>query len=195
MPTARSPAKPRESQRLDETHWIEAALDLLAESGVDAVRVEPLARTLGVTKGSFYWHFKDRADLLSRMLAAWRRRATARIIERLDQEPDRDAEWRLRRLADLPRDGARAERGANLELAIRLWAKRDAAAAAAIAEIDKQRLDYITQLMRRPDANPAEGGTRAFLFYAYLLAEAFLAKDTRADYDAVLSVLLNRPVG
>ncbi len=63
-----SRAKQDRSARLDADAWIAAAFDALAEGGIDAVRVEPLATALGITKGSFYWHFADRRALLDAML-------------------------------------------------------------------------------------------------------------------------------
>ncbi|HNI73941.1 MAG TPA: TetR family transcriptional regulator, partial [Accumulibacter sp.] len=56
----------------DRSEWVEAAIDLLAEQGVAGMRIEVLAKTFGVTKGSFYWHFKDRQDLFNAVLETWR---------------------------------------------------------------------------------------------------------------------------
>ena len=84
--------------------WIESALDLLRENGVEAVRVEPLARLLGVTKGSFYWHFRDRSMLESAILDVWDERSTTAILAQVaGPEP---AEVRLRRLGRLVTDAA-----------------------------------------------------------------------------------------
>jgi AcrR family transcriptional regulator len=139
------------------------------------VRVEPLARLLKVTKGSFYWHFKDRADLLRAMLVAWRRQATLKIIERIERTHKAPLE-RLSQLIDLPVLGKNSPRGASLELAIRLWAKSDPQAAEAIKEIDEQRLVHIAGLLRAAGATEdAEVEGRAYLYYAYMLAEAFIS--------------------
>src|ERR671934_2749006 len=89
------PAKPR----LSRERWIEAALDALADGGVAAVAVEPLAVRLGVTKGSFYWHFRDRDQLLAAALKEWERTGTEELIKRLDQIADpraRLTEWARR---------------------------------------------------------------------------------------------------
>src|SRR3954452_16256300 len=66
-----SQVKQEKPARLDAEAWIAAAFDALAEGGIDAVRVEPLAKTLDITKGSFYWHFADRRALFDAMLASW----------------------------------------------------------------------------------------------------------------------------
>ncbi|CAG0952441.1 partial Tetracycline repressor protein class A from transposon 1721, partial [Rhodocyclaceae bacterium] len=66
-------AKPEPNrQQLDRAAWTRAALDILAEKGLDGIRVEVLAKRLKVTKGSFYWHFKDRRDLLDAVLETWK---------------------------------------------------------------------------------------------------------------------------
>src|ERR671916_708238 len=65
---------------LQAEDWVEAARTAMAEGGIEAVAVEPLARRLGVTKGSFYWHFKDRRALLEAMLGRWERESTEAVI-------------------------------------------------------------------------------------------------------------------
>lgn len=187
----RSRASGGDGERLDSSAWIQAGLTLLAESGVTAVRVEPLARRLKITKGSFYWHFKDREDLLISMLAAWRRQATLNIIariEKLDQPPIE----KLRQLIELPLLGKRSADGAGLELAVRVWAKSDPRAAEALAEIDQQRLAHISGLMKASGVRDAtEAEARAYLSYAYILAEAFvpvaLSPAARAICEGVLA--------
>jgi AcrR family transcriptional regulator len=186
-------APSRENVRLDAAAWTDAGLSVLAETGVDAVRVEPLARRLAVTKGSFYWHFKDRADLLAAMLASWRRQATLKIIERIERSQRAPLE-KLRQLIDLPVLGKNSARGASLELAIRLWAKSDAAAADALAEIDRQRLTHIAGLLKAAGvADEAEAEGRAFLYYAYMLAEALITTPLSAAAKAACDARLAAP--
>ncbi len=163
---------PSRNGRLNASAWVAAGLDLLAHGGIDAVRIDQLAKVLGVTKGSFYWHFHDRADLLAAMLEMWRRNATLAVIERLEMHGS-PAE-RLRRLLDLPLSGNAALRGQSLELAIRLWSRRDQTAAAAIEEIDQQRLAYTMSLLRANGVSEAKAGSAAYLIYAFVLAEALI---------------------
>jgi AcrR family transcriptional regulator len=153
--------------RLDEAAWIECALDVLAEQGIDGVRVEILAKLLNVTKGSFYWHFRDRDALLEAILNEWRRQATLRIIARLDQTEQTPA-GRLRHLIKLPFQGARSERGANVELSLRLWGRRDPRAAAALAEVDQLRMSYIESLFRDSGFDAARAKARAVLAYSFI---------------------------
>jgi len=191
--TAQPTTRSRESTRLDAAAWTDAGLSVLAENGVAAVRVEPLARLLAVTKGSFYWHFKDRAELLAAMLASWRRQATFKIIERIERTQRAPLE-KLRQLIDLPVLGKNSARGASLELAIRLWAKSDASAADAIAEIDHQRLTHIAGLLKAAGVHDdAEAEGRAFLYYAYMLAEAFISTPLSAHAKQICDAQLAAP--
>lgn len=152
--------------RLEAKDWIEAALRILAEQGVDGVRVEPLAKNLGVTKGSFYWHFKDRDALLERLLDQWRRHATLDIIERLERSADSVA--RLKHLLRLPFHGEKSDRGAEVELSIRLWGRRDPAARAALQEVDKLRLKYIQNLLEEIGIKRSEAIPRAIYAYSFI---------------------------
>ncbi len=153
--------------RLDGAAWVQAALDIVAAQGVDGVRVEVLAKQLGVTKGSFYWHFKDRDALLEAVLDGWRREATLRIISRLDQAAQ-SARERLRYLLQLPFHGARAERGAEIELSLRLWSRRDERARATLAEVDELRLRYISGLLADCGFSAEDAKARAVLAYAFI---------------------------
>ncbi len=113
--------------RTPRSAWIDQGLRALAAGGPDAVRVEPLARALGVTKGGFYWHFENRSTLLDEMLDVWERVSIDEVIARVETDGG-DARERLRRLfhiATTPasRDVLRAD------LAVRDWARRDAAVA------------------------------------------------------------------
>src|ERR1700680_2239862 len=86
--------------RTPRSKWIEAGLRALAAGGPDAVRIEPLAQVLGVTRGGFYWHFNDRSALLEEMLDRWERATTEEVMERLEREGG-DASAKLRRLLAL----------------------------------------------------------------------------------------------
>ena len=89
--------------RVPREMWVRQGLRVLADGGPDAVRVEPLARALGVTRGSFYWHFADRRALLDAMLDAWERSTTEDVIGLLESEGG-DAAVKLRRLLAMNRD-------------------------------------------------------------------------------------------
>ena len=93
--------------RAPRSRWIEEGLRAFAASGPDAVRIEPLAQMLGVTKGGFYWHFEDRGALLEEILDTWERVSIDEVIERVerDERDGGDARARLRRLFALARVG------------------------------------------------------------------------------------------
>jgi len=158
---------------LTEADWLRAAQAVLADAGVDAVRVEPLAKSLGVTKGSFYWHFKDRDALLEGMLSDWRRRAVLGVIRRVERKDDTPLE-RLRRLMHYPVSENSSSIGISLELALRLWAKRDRRAKAAVEEVDEHRLAYIADLLESLGHKQPAAAAQAFLVYAFMLAEAIV---------------------
>lgn len=181
-------AKTSDATRLDVGAWVQAGLDHLADHGVEGVKVETLAKRMGVTKGSFYHHFKDREALLAAMLADWRRRATLDIIDRLDRGSEAPAE-RLRRLLRLPMTSRGSEWGAAVELAIRLWGRQDDQARAALAEVDQIRLRYIRNLLVGVGVPEAEAPARAVLAYSYMRVAASLTgpdDDLPAACEAVL---------
>src|ERR1700709_1300266 len=91
--------------RTPRTSWIEEGLRALAAGGPDAVRIEPLAQALGVTRGSFYWHFDDRRALLQEMLDTWERTSIDEVIERVEAESGGDAKAALARLFALGSSG------------------------------------------------------------------------------------------
>src|ERR1700709_291053 len=126
--------------------WIEAGLAQKGRDGIHGVRVEVLAKNLGVTKGGFYRRFKDRAALLDGILASWSAGRIAAIEAQtsLDGATARD---RLRAVIRLYAERMNTA-GMAVELAIRQWARSDQAAAAAVASVDAARLKNVAQLYR-----------------------------------------------
>jgi AcrR family transcriptional regulator len=160
---------------LTPSDWIEAAIGLLIDQGIDAVRVDGLARQLNVTRGSFYWHFKDRDDLLVSVLTSWRDSATDQIIERFNTRHSEDPKALLRELISLPFRGESAAEAASIELAIRGWARRDAMARQAVDAVDERRISYHAQLFSALGFPIAEARSRGFALYAYEVAESLLS--------------------
>jgi AcrR family transcriptional regulator len=157
--------------RLDAEAWIAAAFDALAEGGIDAVRVEPLAKALDITKGSFYWHFADRRALLNAMLASW---ADGRIAAIQQQAAVRGGpEKVLGDLADLYTRHANL-RGLTIELAIRSLARTDEAAAKAVRSVDRERLRHVGELFVALGWPSSQAQARAILFYSYLFGQSLL---------------------
>lgn len=159
--------------KLGRQDWIEAGLAVLAESGVEAVRVEPLAKRMNMTKGSFYWHFKDRNDLLDAILAEWVEIDTHSIIGQVNQI-DADPKTKLLRLFEL----AIADNGltpglvnGRIENAIRAWATNDMKVAVVVGQVDRQRLDYTKNLFFEIGFSETEALVRARLAYYSLVGE------------------------
>jgi AcrR family transcriptional regulator len=167
---ARTAALPR-SGRLDAESWIAAAFEALADGGMEAVRVEPLAKTLAVTKGSFYWHFADRRALVDAVLRHWTEGRIAAI--RQQAAGDEPPEAVLMRLADLYTRHANL-RGLAIELAMRAYARADAAAAKGVRRVDTERLIHVARLFAALGWNSAEAQSRAVLFYSYLFGQSLL---------------------
>jgi AcrR family transcriptional regulator len=183
-----------DSARLDADAWTQSGLQLLADRGIEGVRVELLAKILGVTKGSFYWHFRDRGALLEAMLDDWRRRATLVIIERLERDPEPPLS-RLMKLLRLPLAGQRSEQGADVELAIRLWGRHDPKARAALKEVDQLRLRYIAGLLQASGLPPDQVEARAILAYSYMRVAATLIERDRIELMQQCEQLLAPPGG
>jgi AcrR family transcriptional regulator len=178
---------------LGATDWVEAGLQALADHGVEGIRVERLAKGLGVTKGSFYWHFRDREALLEAMLQLWRRRATLDVIERLNRTAETPVE-RFRALMRLQFKGTRARQGAAVELAMRLWARRDMAARAAMEEVDDLRLRYIAGLLQDCGTPPHEADARAVLAYSYMrVASTLVTIDQEATLGQCEALVMGAP--
>jgi AcrR family transcriptional regulator len=152
--------------RLSREDWIQAALGLLAEGNVDGVLIPPLAKRLGVTKGSFYWHFKSREEMLDAILDEWHRRATERVIEKVERAASTPV-GRLRVLFDISNRAGVDDLGGALELAVRNWARLDKRARAAIAAVDAERLDYLAKLYGELGLSAAAARQRAFAHYAF----------------------------
>ena len=170
----------RRTRYLDETSWIKEAFEVLAEKSVDDVGIESLAKRLGVTKGSFYWHFKDRAALLSAVLRTWQQRSTLSIIERLEHS-GMSATETLKKIVLEPQSTPQSRKAAFVELSIRNWARKDPTAAAAVVEVDEQRLTYFQSLCRTLGSSNEEAQVRAYLLYAAQFAECLITVDENAD--------------
>lgn len=177
--TPRSPAAtpaPTDPGRetLSPQSWIDAATEVLVDHGIDHVRVDVLAQQLGVTRGSFYWHFRDREALLRDVLKRWRETATENLTARLERASTDPLE-QLRDVISLPFRGRAAARAARIELAIRAWARRDAMARQAVDEADSARVGYIAQIFSALGFPIMEARSRAFLAYSHNLGEALMA--------------------
>ena len=155
--------------------WIEAGFTELARSGIAGVRVEVLAKALGVTKGGFYRRFRDRAALLGAMLEVWREGRIA-AIEQQASLSGTSARERLASLVRLYSERMNTE-GMAIELAIRQWARSDETAAEAVSSVDAARLKNVAQLYRASGLPSETAEAQAFLFYCFVFGQSLLFLD------------------
>jgi AcrR family transcriptional regulator len=176
--------------RTPRNRWIEEGLRALAAGGPDAVRIESLAQALGVSKGGFYWHFKDRRALLEEMLDAWERAWVDEVIEAVEAEGG-DARARLRRLFAL----ASASGGELLkvELAIRNWARREEGVANRLRRVDNRRMDYTRSLFGGFCSDEDDVEARCMLAFSLFIGSSFIVAEhgTRSRAD-VLELAMRR---
>jgi AcrR family transcriptional regulator len=162
------PLKPAAEPPLGRKDWIEAAIAMLAEDNVEALRVDTLAEKLGVTKGSFYWHFKGREDLLSAVVETWRLRMTSEtraLIVDTSGTPWERLE-KLIRIAISPRQDVP---GGPFEMTLRDWARRDAKVAGVVREVDTERVKFLRQLYRDAGLDDADADDFAELHMAFVI--------------------------
>ena len=159
--------------RTPRAAWIEAGLRALAEGGgPDAVRVEVLAKSLGVTRGGFYGQFKDRGALLEAMLDTWERAATDEVLEQVERRGG-DARAKVRRAGALTFSAELLP----VDLAIRDWARHDSDVAARLRRVDNRRMEYLRQLFGSLSADEDEIEGRAVLAFSLAIGYHFIAAD------------------
>jgi AcrR family transcriptional regulator len=159
--------------RAPRASWIEEGFKALAAGGSDAVRIEKLARTLGVTKGAFYWQFDDRRALLEEMLDAWERAGVDAVIELIESEGG-DARAKLRRLFVVT---SASDLGFKIELAINDWARRDKAVARRLLHVTKRRLEYMRSLFGEFCRDELEIDVRCLFFASLWIGDHFIIGD------------------
>lgn len=167
---------------LTEADWIDAAIDILVDENVRGVRIDALCRRLGVTKGSFYWHFKGRTQLLASLLNRWRQNMTMNTIDRLSRDGD-SPEKSLRALFELPRR-PRSPGFARVEQSIRDWGRREDQAQEAVREVDELRLNYFRRLLMERGLDPDTADRRAYIAYAIMMGDSVLRVTLESDGEA-----------
>ncbi|WP_147916170.1 TetR/AcrR family transcriptional regulator [Ruania zhangjianzhongii] len=159
--------------RTPRTSWIDRGLEALAAGGVDAVRVEPIAAQLGVTKGGFYGYFSGRDQLLAEMLSTWETDVTEGVIAVVEADSGHEARERVRRLALAINVPDRVTMRVDTEVAIREWARRDVAAAEVLARVDQQRTAYLRGLFGE-FCSPEEADARTAVAVSVRLTSYFM---------------------
>ena len=155
--------------RQSKKSWLDAALQALASGGVDKVRVETLAKNLGVTKGSFYWHFKDREQFLDELLSFWAEQSTQTVITNPNYPTD--SKERVRAVAE---DIVRRDLG-KMDPHIRSWTQYDKRRGKVVAKIDKMRFEFLRDLFLAAGFSITGASLRAQSLYRYVLGEQFIS--------------------
>ncbi|WP_405795639.1 TetR/AcrR family transcriptional regulator [Streptomyces sp. NBC_01506] len=182
-----APRTPRE-------RWIEEGLAVLADAGPDAVRVEVLAKRLGVTKGGFYGYFADRNALLVAMLDTWERESTDEVIDRVEEEGG-DPKSKAHRAGALTFSD---DRLLPIDLAVRAWARHDETVAERLRRVDNRRMELLRETIGTFCADAEEVEARSLLAFCAAIGAHFLAADhgdfTRSQVlDRAADLLLDRP--
>jgi AcrR family transcriptional regulator len=153
--------------------WTRAALEALAIGGVRAVAIERLAKKLGATRGSFYWHFRDRDDLIEAALEQWERQNTTELIpvaEAIDDPAER-LRYLFREVYERPAD--------QIEIAL-ASAADDPLVAAAFDRVTRARLEFLRRIFTQLGLPGKEAGDRAWLAYAFYIGHHQLGRNPDA---------------
>ncbi len=152
----------RVPERLSRPAWLALALDTLAKEGKAKLRIDQLCRSLGVTKGSFYWHFTDRDDFVRNLLDYWANDFTARVVERVSRSPG-DAKARLFTLMQI----LHREESAKYDIAMRAWGAQEPSVARAVRKVDQLRFTYVRSLFAEMGFRGRELEMRTRIFVCY----------------------------
>jgi AcrR family transcriptional regulator len=157
---------------LSRKDWIDFALQKLSKEGIEKVTIAALARELSVTKGSFYWHFKDRDDLLQAMLARWEETGSEVVFNEVDRVGG-DARRRLKHMSDII--FRRYANQLNFEMALREWGRKDAKIRHIIGQEDERRMDYMRGLFSEIYDDPKVAEAKAWLLFSLYVGETIIA--------------------
>jgi AcrR family transcriptional regulator len=158
--------------RTPRARWIDAGLRALAAGGPDAVRIEPLAQALGVTRGGFYWHFESRDGFLDELLDTWEHRSIDEVLERVEREGG-DARAKVRRAGML----TFARELLPIDLAVRDWARRDPTVAERLRRVDNRRMEYLRALISMFCSDNQDVEARSLLAFSLAIGNHFIAAD------------------
>lgn len=187
-----------QKRRLSRADWTEAGLHALAEGGIAAVAIEPIAAALGTTKGSAYWHFPNRSAFLTETLLRWESEHTEAVIEQVSREPDPLA--RLRRLLTLVLDRPVVF---AIELSL-VGHADDEVAGPVLRRVTERRLGYLTEQLTQLGLPKSKARRRALLAYGTYLGHAQIGRSApaalprtaaarRAHVDEAIATLTARP--
>jgi len=159
--------------RLSREEWLARALEVLGRKGAGELTVESLARQLGVTKGSFYWHFKDRADFFRQLIEYWDEHFTQTVIAEISGLGT-PPEERLLELMQL----VHTKRLDRFEMPVRAWAQQNPALAPLVRSVDRHRTLFVMSLFLEMGFDEDEAEMRTRIFLTYMIAQRFLLPST-----------------
>ena len=162
--------------------WLEAGYQALIESGIDAVKILPLAKRLKLSRTSFYWFFEDREALLAALIEGWEARTTRPLIDAASQYAESVSEATLNLLTCFLKPGVFDSR---LEFAVRSWALQDERVAARVKAADEARLQAITDMPVKWGHPPAEADIRART--VYLVQIGYISMQSVEDIETRLT--------
>jgi AcrR family transcriptional regulator len=155
--------------KLGRQDWVQAALETFMEKGIEAVKVDVLAKSLKITRGSFYWHFKNLDDLLTAIIQEWQAVETEDVMQQVEKIGGTPSQQLLNLLEIAAKDDNR------LEKAMRIWAIHDTRAMGSIERVDKQRLEYLQHLFIKIGFSQPDAALRAQVTYSVKLGWVTIA--------------------
>lgn len=167
---------PKEKPNLTADAWATAALDVISHRGVEGVAVEPLARELGVTKGSFYWHFSNREALLQRALELWEQQETDDVLQHAAQETDP-----RRRIERLIREINASKRASRIYQALSS-ASHDPAIASLVRRISERRMRFLVESYQALGLSAHDARLWARMTYSVYLGTLQIRRDLPSEW-------------
>ncbi|GHH00001.1 TetR/AcrR family transcriptional regulator [Pseudodonghicola xiamenensis] len=156
--------------RLSQQDWLDAGLTLLGQTGPGGLRIDQLCKALKVTKGSFYWHFRDRHDFLGHLFDHWRRRETTGLIRHVETTynaaPDRI--WHVVEFVTL------GTYDVGTEVAMRQWGQSDPEVREGLTRVDAERLEFFTRQFEACGFDPEAARLRAISVYSFTLSCGYM---------------------
>jgi AcrR family transcriptional regulator len=163
--------------------WVSHGLAVLAQQGYRSLKADVLAKSLNVTRGSFYWHFKDVADYQKAVIELWRKRTTEDIIAQIDAVEDG-----AKRLPTLLRTAHSSNTA--LDKAMRAWAFSEPIAREAMAEVELARVQYLEQLLSAAKVPAPFIKPRAQILHWAFVGFANSHRDPSQDLDVILEEII-----
>jgi len=164
----------KNTERLTRDAWLKAALSLCM-AGIDNIKVAPLAEHLGVTTGSFYWHFKNRRQLLESLLDYWEREMTDSAVEAARQFPGPPAQRILRLMNRVMSDDL-----AGYDLPFWQWAQSDSQASRVFKRVLKKRFRFAAWMFSEAGFSPEQAEIRGRMMVIYMMGESTLMPESMA---------------